>query len=934
MKIKQKYCFINVKIIAAFFLFLFTASYAQEVKKIDFKVADGLSIISVSSSSDSYIFKNPLPLFSIEINEHLVNTFSGAAGLNDSIMTVNFPSGLKGKIKIDKDFTPGWKAHLTLENISDSNIKILNLVPLGQSEDHIYITGSPPWNLASSKIFRPGFGSIGVVLPDNAWSLGYSAIGINDSLSVFALARRMGGENTEFRRYSAYMKPEGKVEYDIYLDFYKGHWQNGIRTVFQDRYLYDLKNFDNKLFERKDLEWIRHSYVMALLFGWDHNFYDRKDGRYHYKEFLHSYDNLLGRFDIFSLWPTWPTLGLDQRNQWDLYSDLPGGLEKLKQLSDYSKSVGTKFFVSFNPWDQSTRKEDFYEGISRLVGAVDADGVVLDTYGSSSEDLQNAVDSVKWGVIMYSEGMAVPQDMPGIVAGRVHDAIYLPPPLNLNKFIKPDFAIFRVCTLNQGRLHREFAISFFNGYGVELNMMAPARPSWLDEEFAYLGKTTRILRENTTTFTDQNWTPIIPTLKDSIWVNKWNDENKTIYTIFSLIPSGYEGPLFSETDNEDYHFVDLWYNEEILLDTLQNKTYVPVKTDAFNRSYLGTRMEGNVDCVAKFPLLLNIKYDGVELLLSANSGDSILIWAGEPSYKKKSVKYDINSKSINLKNLFNYRNEKFVIQLFRKNELLDERVLNIIPGTPAVVSKVIETEKSNKSLTGMVEIPSGNFRFIIKPSDEFIPYPNYSDSAINVNRYFIDKYPVTNKEFKKFLIETNYHPEDTVNFLKNWRDGNYPEDAENYPVVYVSIEDAKAFANWAGKRLPTEIEWQYAAQCGDSLSWPWGSNFDSTKCNNSSGKLTSVDEFPEGVNKWGVADIVGNVWQLTNDIYDNGSHNFIIIRGGSYYNPKSSWWYVKGGPQPLNHSQMLLQVSPGFERNSTVGFRCVKDAVQKEENHK
>ena len=73
-------------------------------------------------------------------------------------------------------------------------------------------------------------------------------------------------------------------------------------------------------------------------------------------------------------------------------------------------------------------------------------------------------------------------------------------------------------------------------------------------------------------------------------------------------------------------------------------------------------------------------------------------------------------------------------------------------------------------------------------------------------------------------------------------------------------------------------------------------------------------------------DLVGNVWQLTNDLYDNGSYYFIIIRGGSYYHPTSSWWYVKGGPQPLNRTQMLLRVSPGFERNATVGFRCVKDA--------
>jgi formylglycine-generating enzyme required for sulfatase activity len=101
---------------------------------------------------------------------------------------------------------------------------------------------------------------------------------------------------------------------------------------------------------------------------------------------------------------------------------------------------------------------------------------------------------------------------------------------------------------------------------------------------------------------------------------------------------------------------------------------------------------------------------------------------------------------------------------------------------------------------------------------------------------------------------------------------------------------------------------------------------DSTKCNIGNDKLASVVEYPEGLSPFGVFDLVGNVWQLTNDVYDNGSYYFIIMRGGSFYNPTSSWWYVKGGPQPMNKTQMLLRVSPSFERNATVGFRCVKDA--------
>jgi hypothetical protein len=71
--------------------------------------------------------------------------------------------------------------------------------------------------------------------------------------------------------------------------------------------------------------------------------------------------------------------------------------------------------------------------------------------------------------------------------------------------------------------------------------------------------------------------------------------------------------------------------------------------------------------------------------------------------------------------------------------------------------------------------------------------------------------------------------------------------------------------------------------------------------------------------------MIGNVWQMTGDVYDNGCYYYRIIRGGSYYHPTSSIWYIAGGPLPAYHPEMLLLVGPGLNRNATVGFRLVKD---------
>ncbi len=98
--------------------------------------------------------------------------------------------------------------------------------------------------------------------------------------------------------------------------------------------------------------------------------------------------------------------------------------------------------------------------------------------------------------------------------------------------------------------------------------------------------------------------------------------------------------------------------------------------------------------------------------------------------------------------------------------------------------------------------------------------------TLHIDSYWIDKYPVTNAQFKKFLDATGYHPNDDLNFLRDWKNGTYPPGFENKPVTWVSLDDARAYARWAGKRLPHEWEWQYAAQGNDERLYPWGNEWD------------------------------------------------------------------------------------------------------------
>ncbi|ULQ51857.1 formylglycine-generating enzyme family protein [Flavihumibacter fluvii] len=840
---------------------------------------------------------------------------------------------------------------LTFRNISPDTVVLRNIMPLVKERAEVCITGWGTHELSRTHLFLPGKVPVNVIVPDNAWDLGYSSIAYANNNKIALLTRRdrssiVKGQRT---RFETILYPGGTVRYKLYIEHFSGDWQNGLVKIFQQRMLYDLPGFDSSLYQRKDLQWIRHAYVQHLMYAWDKFYFDAEDGKYHLREFLERGKKLYGGDDIVSIWPTWPTLGLDQRNQFDLFRDLPGGTTAMRKQADISRKLGARFFICYNPWDGSTRAEDHYAGLTDLIRSTSADGVVLDTKGESSRELQQAADIVRPGVVMYSEGMAVPRDMPGIVSGRVHNALYYPPMLNLNKLIKPSFAIFRVAELYKEKIRREFATSFFNGYGTEMNIMAPGQPDWADEQYRYLGRTSRILRENADNFTANGLKPLVPVTADSIWVNEWITATKTVYTIYSVQPAGYKGELFEVTPAGNTHFVDLWHHRLLTPKQVGGKWLIEAQTDAFNASDLGTNNEGEVDCIARLPNLIRAELNGNDLNIVTN-GDAteLRVWAGKPTYEKQPVLLKPGLQKLRVDQHFGRFEGDLVIQLVKEGILLDEQIVQIIPGSARRISVVLPTEKTTLAPKGMVHIPAGKFTFKVANGDEFIGYPKQDvDSTFNMPSCFMDRFPVTNRQYRQFLQATHYRPADTANFLKHWKGQRIPAGEEDFPVVYISYEDAKAYATWAKKRLPTEIEWQYAAQTASLREWPWDQKnpvvrrdevvnatltvtklegIDTGVCNLGNGRNYKVGSYPKGANPFGLQDLVGCVWQLTNDQYMSGSHRYIIMKGGSFFKPSSSWWYVQGGPKELYYRQYLLRVSQGFERNATVGFRCLKDS--------
>ena len=915
---------------SALFLLILLPLSGQRLENLGIVKDNGASVVSLVLEDSSRIaVAGPRPLFSFRLDGVYFESDDVPAGLTGNRFVMIFPGGIEAGYTPRGGSHPGFLAELELRNNWNDTLTISDVVPFGENGNSAWITGYGPPGLARANLFLPGKSPVRVILPDNAWETGFAAFEAGEGVSVSAIARRIHTDNGTRRRYETILPPGATVTYHIWADLYRGSWQEGLRLMLAERWLYDLMSFDDTLYRRDDLKWIRKSYLMILQMAWDREFYDRFSGEQGFGNLLSEYNSLFGNVDVYGIWPTWPRLGLDERNQWDLYRDLPGGTERLRAVSRQARLNDCRFFIAYNPWDRSTREEDHLSGMTAIIEAAEADGVVLDTEGRSSAELQYAADTVRQGVIMYSEGMPVIKDMPGIVAARVHNALFLSPVLNLNKLVRPDFAIFRVADVGEDILHREISVAFFNGYGTELNLFRPGRRN---EEYRadlnYLASTTYILRRNSDAFLDMKWTPLVKSMADRLYVNRWRAGEKSIYTVLSMDNLGYDGPLFSVGDTAGRHLVSLWRHEELQPSLINGQLMVPVKAEGWSRAHNGTRKESSVDCIALLPNLIRNRIEGNSLHISSDAGGLISLYRGSPGYGNTPV-MEFRSPAdslIPVEKLFGIAGEKIVIELTDEGLLLDERVITTQAGMPWLVSERKRTLPPAEMPEDMITVPAATVSYSLDANDEFVAYPRAGKVVTaDIDSFLIDRYPVTNEQFLRFIRETRYIPDDTTNYLRHWEGGLPAGGQERYPVVWVSLEDARAYARWAGKRLPTEEEWQLAAQGTDGRKWPWGDEFHATKCNNGFGRPTPVDAFPKGESPYGVADLVGNVWQMTGDVYCNGAYYFNIIRGGSYFKPESSWWYIQGGPQPLTKTQMQLLVSPGYDRSATVGFRCVMD---------
>ena len=667
-------------------------------------------------------------------------------------------------------------------------------------------------------------------------------------------------------------------------------WLDGLKRWRSDRI--KLLRFTGSEYDRADLQWTQHIFSQVQLLIWDRSLYDPEKGEYTVDKFLSETESRMGPIDAVLIWHVYPNLGVDDRNQFDMLRDLPGGLAGVRGMVEQFHSHGVKVFFPFLIWDTGTRNEGAASSttMAQLLKEVDADGINFDTMESVPPGFREASDAV--GHPLALEPQFQPRDASLAWTnlswndwvtweGKQYPFI---PMVSKNKWMEPRHTVNVTDRFTRDKTD-SLQHAFFNGQGYAT--LENLWGFWYENtphDAETLLRFTRIERAMGNYLLCDGWEPHTPVLQAGVFSSRFPRSSGTLWTMVNRNEYDVSGAELEIASQPGTHYYDLWHGTELTPVIANGKA-----TLSFNLEGLGY---GAV-------LATTEKLD--------ENVQSLLSYMAERS-KRPLGSYTREWKPV-------------------------PQTLVEIPATSAVQAQP----------DGMVRIPEGDFDFKVSgieieggndPGAD-VQYP-WEDSArrfhrhpIHVHSFYIDRTPVTNAEFSKFLNATHYHPKDDHNFLRAWKNGSYPEGWDNKPVIWVSIEDARAYAGWNHKRLPHEWEWQYAAQSTDGRPYPWGSEWNSQALPPVDSGSTlhppaDVTSFPKGASPFGVLDLVGNVSQWT-DEYRDPHTRAAILRGGAAYQPAGSLWYF---PQTyrLDEHQKYLLMSPGHDRSGTVGFRCVVDA--------
>lgn len=610
--------------------------------------------------------------------------------------------------------------------------------------------------------------------------------------------------------------------------------------------------YDDALYARPEFAWTQGAYTVAVAWLWDDELYDHEAGVFTPDAYLEAGQRQYGGYDAVVLWHAYPVIGVDERNQFDFYRQVPD----LKSLIDAFHARGVRVFLDYNPWDTGTRREPLpdAEAVAVLVAAYDADGVFLDTLKEGAGDLRAVLDRARPGVALEGESR--------VPLARIADhhlswaqwfADSPTPGVLRARWFEPRHQMHQTRRWNRDHSD-EMQTAWLNGAGMLVwDVVFGSWVGWSERDRSAWRSAVPVLRRYQNLFTGGDWsplegTPVVADVAGPVFASRFAADDVTLWTLVNRAEEPYVGALLLP-DRRETAPGRRWF------DLISGAELIP-EAGAIHGTLPGRGL-------------------GAVLALPASAVDEDLLAFLD---RQAEVRHTADT-------TFPERPTVRVSAPFAPAATPPEGFAALPEGPCEWTVRYRLRETGFYEGAPYVEdwkpLPPRLHQEIVEQRSDESP----TASAVAVHE-------VTNAEYARFLAESGYTPVRPERFLEHWADGIPLPGSENEPVTHVDLADARAYADWAGLRLPTEHEWQAAAEAG---------------------VLRRAEP---------------KVWNWTESEHRDGRTRFVMLKGGSAFRAEGSDWYVDGGELDPQVSVKLLLCGAPVARSARIGFRCAVDLAE------